>query len=130
MSKARYNFNRRFVAVFVVLLQLAVVPATHELHVACDHEACSSDSTCATKHACSCAYHAARQDEKEQSEEPHDCDSCPICQAAFAVALGFSEPPRLLELGSVSVLELPELLSPECSPRYRSLSRGPPMLNS
>ena len=129
MSKANHNPLRRIVALSVVLLQLAVVPLTHELHVACHNAASENGESCAAIHACSCLYHAARddaQDDQPASPPPHDDDSCPVCQAAFALSLASFETPELQELGTVSLLPAADFVAPQAAPRYRSLSRGPP----
>jgi len=137
MSKTFYNLRRSFVC-FVALLQLAVVPVTYCLHIDCEHAhsdghdnsgVISSVVSCFSGHHCDCSHHSADDSSDGQSsspEEPHDSHSCRICQAAFATTTADFSAPKLTEIGTISVLPLPDLNVPASAEAYRSKSRGPP----
>ena len=137
MSKTRHNFRRVFTC-FVALLQLAVLPATYVLHVGCEHSHSDGDHdqglitgvvSCFSGHHCSCSHHSPAHkadDESPTPGEPHDSDSCRICQAAFATSAADFFAPQLTAIGTISVLPRPKINIPASAPRYRSNSRGPP----
>lgn len=160
MSK-KHNPTRRAIAVCVALLQLAVVPATYQLHVGCHHghsvtktddareplpqdepgwvqvlvaelfrQECSCEHDhCADPSTSEARRTAGNSDHSHPPEGHHhssDSESCPICAAAFVLAV----PPELALLpGRVAdVQPVPEqsFELPEWTPGYRLLSRGPP----
>ena len=137
MSKTRNKFRRSFVC-FVALLQLAVVPATYCLHIDCEHAhsdghsssgiisavvACFSGPHCGCSHP---TFDDSSGSKPPPPQEPHDSDSCPVCQAAFATSTADFSAPELTKLATVLVLPTPELSVPVSAERYRSKSRGPP----
>ena len=138
MSKTRYTSRQAF-TIFVALLQLAVLPATYTLHVGCEHAGdhdhhedglISSIVSCFSGHCCSCSHHSNDDDPENDppsGEEPHDSDSCAVCQAAFATSTAEFFAPRLTAIGAVCLIADPEALVPASGPQYRSRSRGPPV---
>jgi len=136
MSKTHHKFRRAF-AFCVALLQLVTLPATYCLHVGCEHShddahgsgIISVLATCFPGGHCNCSHHTPHErsgSESPSPEEPHDSDSCPVCQAAFATSAADFFAPRLTAFTTVSVLSEPEMSVPVSAPRYSSKSRGPP----
>jgi len=137
MSKTRHNFRRVF-TLCVALLQLSTLPATYLLHVGCEHARDDENHehgliafvvSCFSGHHCSCTHHSPNRSSNSESpsrEEPHDSESCPVCQAAFATATADFFAPRLATVGTVSLLAEPEVAGPASRPQYRIYSRGPP----
>ena len=133
MRKNNTNFNSAFV-LFVALQQLAVQSMTVELHICCDHgcdvagHVSNCEQTDSHCHACSCGRHSnTRTDDSDSSQKPHDPNSCPVCQVAFAVMMvDLGEPP----LASAELFELLVAAAASTHDRkatYRWLSRGPPV---
>lgn len=140
MSKTHPYIRCTFVWLFVVL-QLAVVPATYSLHIHCHHtrhdrhsqrDLVSAVVACFSGHHCHCSHHLSEPTPDSQSpspDQPHDSESCPVCQAAFATSTAEFFIPRLAEVTTVSVLPLVHRATPWSAERYRSKSRGPPTTN-
>lgn len=116
----------------IALMQIAVAPVTYELHICCHDETSSTDHGSEAQRACSCVHHTDQESKSgdSTSEQPHDSDSCRICQAAFAISLSSFASLELQELGTVSILRQADFLAPEFLAEYRSLSRGPPICGS
>lgn len=137
MSKTHYKF-RYSLACFVALLQFAVVPATYCLHLECDHShsdghydsgIISAVVSCFSGHDCDCSHDTSDDCSDSESPppvEPHDSNSCPVCQAAFATSTADFYAPKVTETETVSVLSPPAVNPPASATRYRSKSRGPP----
>lgn len=135
MSKKSDNLMRSF-ACFVALVQLCAAPATHSLHVGCDHsthdrhEALSISvvASCFSASSCSCAHHGPEHssDKSSESDQPHDQHSCGICRVAFATFTFDFYQPLLTEIGTISALSEVDVAVPELAPAYCRKSRGPP----
>lgn len=128
---AKTQNSQRIATFLVALLQLAILPATHLLHIGCgcahSSEVHDGAKSCPFGHCCSCGHHSAdRGTEQDSPSEPHDSDSCAVCKAAFAVTTVEFDLPPLLFLAETGRLQCPSCIAPELSAPYRLLSRGPP----
>ena len=132
MFKVEHKKIRRCTLLCFALLQIALGPATYELHICCHHETFPNDQSGRPKCECSCVHHNDHGPSHDESapEEPHDRHSCRICQAAFAISLTFVEVPILQGVETVSVLRQPDFLPPDSLAEYHSLGRGPPASGS
>ncbi|MEZ6130084.1 MAG: hypothetical protein R3C59_15475 [Planctomycetaceae bacterium] len=144
MSKAFLQFRTAFAGI-LVLLQLFLLPATHMLHLGCQHPhgdgRCSSTSgsevaasTCARSHCCRHCSTAARPAEAADDQPtdsapvhpPHDEDSCAVCQVAFAARIATAAMVDLTTTEPVCEFVPQSSQSVDPTPRYCVLSRGPP----
>lgn len=140
MSKSFKQF-RMAVAGLIALLQLILLPATHVLHLGCQHShsdgqiASTSDpeaaeGTCASFHCCShCSHRAADNNPPAGSgpiEPPHDEDSCQVCQTVFAAQVATTAPVDLTTVERVFEYLTLDSQTVYSTPRYSVLSRGPP----
>ena len=136
-SPGKRGFLRGFCVVFLTLLQLLVVPATHLLHVNCGCESPTEnhDRSVAVSvskwlsHAwtCSCPVHTTSpREDRPAPAEPHDSDSCAVCRAAFAtttVSVCLTIPSSTTGWQPIALLSA---TPPDIAPGFRYLSRGPP----
>jgi len=148
MSKAFSQFRTAFVG-FVALLQLVLLPATHVLHLGCQHphgHVHTSDSSvfdtledvwgwCRKSHCCDHCQTSARDSDaarnapnQRPAEQPHDEDSCPVCQAVFAARIGTTAPVAVLQTQPIRECLAEYSPSFRETPRFSVLSRGPPLL--
>lgn len=140
LSKSRTAF-----AGFVVVLQLFLLPATHVLHLGCQHS--DDDASIATvsvfdalenawercwsSHCCDhCAKPAAVADDQPTDSSPihppHDEDSCPVCHAAFAARIATTAAVDLSTAQPVCEFPAVDSHAVYSTSRYCVLSRGPP----
>ena len=140
MSKTLSQFRMAFVGL-IALLQLILLPATHVLHLGCQHShddahtfnasSEAADRSCVSSHCCGhCSQRTAATDADPAGSAPvhppHDEDSCPVCQIVFAARIATAAPVDLTTVEPVC-----EFLSADSpiiysTPRYSVLSRGPP----
>ena len=121
---------RTLLATTVALLQLAIAPATHVLHIGChcadQDEVSAARKSCPHADCSACKHHSQNENERSPAPKPHDSDSCEICHAAFAVTtVEWNLPPQLtIEL--VGQLNDQSAQLTEVCDTYRLRSRGPP----
>ena len=141
MSKAFLNFQAAFVG-FIAVLQLALLPATYVLHVGCGYAHGNRPSTSASaaqiafgwfasSHCCDhCSQRSNVADDQPTDSDPvhppHDEDSCPVCQAAFAARMATVATVDLNTTNPVCDCITGNSQAVNSTPRYSVLSRGPP----
>ncbi|MCA9049065.1 MAG: hypothetical protein KDA89_10085 [Planctomycetaceae bacterium] len=145
MSKALLQFRTAFIGL-VVLLQLFLLPATHVLHLGCqhpsDHRPAATVSVfdaveaawnwCSSSHCCDhCSKTSAKSQDSPtdsgQRRAPHDEHSCPVCQAVCAPRIASTVVAEIPYRESVCEFLYPETPVVDSIPRYSVLSRGPPV---
>jgi len=140
LSKSRSAF-----ITFLALLQVALLPATQVLHVACQHSHdngsvaivsvcdainagwswCTSSRCCG--HGSKCATAGNDQSSDSGPVNPsHDEDSCPVCQAVLAAGIATTTTAELTETEPFGALMVVDSFTFYSTPRYGVLSRGPP----
>ncbi|MFY9256979.1 MAG: hypothetical protein WAO83_26235 [Fuerstiella sp.] len=144
MSKTLYQFRTAFVG-FIVLLQLILLPATHVLHLGCQHAHGDGlantvsvfDSVegmwawCWSSHCCDhCSATAKSVDDQPAGSGPiqpaHDENSCPVCQAVFAARIATVATVDLATTEPVCEFVADDSQAAYSTPLCDVLSRGPP----
>lgn len=143
MSKFRSHIQTTSIG-FVALLQLLLLPATHVLHLGCEHPEGHGAAHSSTLEdviswcwSSSCCDHCEHSDETSSdpanpsndhssSDHQHDQHSCPVCHAAFAARLATTAPLAVpvSQLTTQYVSSYSE--SPQNVSRFDVQSRGPP----
>ncbi|HAD58550.1 MAG TPA: hypothetical protein DCG12_04855 [Planctomycetaceae bacterium] len=120
MSTLHYRI-RLVLTLGVVLLLTGTAPLTYALHVV-DDEAVESNSC-----SCDCCHHSSKSDSNSKApSEPHDSDSCQVCQSAFARSLSVSVATAIPEISPVRQIKPPRIVAPVKSAAYTVPKRGPP----
>lgn len=144
MSKTLLQLRTAFV-VLLASLQLFLLPATHVLHLGCQHshdhgptaafsvfDAVEAAWTwCSSSHSCDHCSKTARAADDHPTDSPpvhppHDEDSCPLCQAVFAARTATTAAVDLTITEPVSEFLAENSQVPDSTPRHCLLSRGPP----
>ena len=144
MSKTLLQLRTAFVG-FIVLLRLFLLPATHLLHLGCqhshDHGPIAAFSVfdaveaalnwCSSSHSCDHCSKTARAADDHPTDSPpvhpqHDEDSCAVCQAVFAARIATAAAVDLTTTEPVAEFRTENSRVPDSTPRYCLLSRGPP----
>jgi hypothetical protein len=141
MSKTPLQLRTAFVG-FLALLQLFLLPATHVLHLGCQHshddgeigsssEIEAAEGTCVSSYCCGhCSHRAAGTNTaptgSDPFDPPHDEDSCHVCQTVFAAQIAAAAPADLTTVEPACEYLTVNSQTVYSIPRYCVLSRGPP----
>ena len=143
MSKTLSQSRTVFVGL-IALLQLFLLPATQVLHVGCRHLHDDKPAAavfnavetawkwCSSSHCCDhCSRQAVATDDQQTNSAPvhppHDEDSCPVCQAVSAARIATASAVDLVSTEPVCEVLSVDSPAVDSTPRYRVLSRGPPV---
>lgn len=139
---------RNLRAVALVIIQLIIVPATHVLHLSCDHSShvnatvTDSDhpafSWCWSSHCRDCCpQQSVTTDSPAETplsnqpvHPPHNKNSCPVCVVAFASRITTTILTVLVATEQVSEIITAVADSVSLTPRDCVLNRGPPLVLS